>query len=144
MLKVGTAAQALRILWRGQLPWATRVKPEENLCIGIADMLRQASLQNRLKAVWSHVPNEGKRHLKVAAIMKAMGMLPGTPDYFFIWDTGGGLIEIKAGKGRMSDNQVDYKAWCDMLNIKHAVCRSLIEVTETITGWGILQPMGGA
>jgi hypothetical protein len=130
--------QFFRILWRAPLPFNIRVKPEEQLCIGIADMLRQASLQNRLKAIWSHVPNEGKRHVLVALVMKAMGMLPGTPDYFFIWADGGGVIEIKVGKGRMSDNQKDYKTWCYVLGVKHAVCRSLGEVTDTLTGWGIL------
>lgn len=127
----------ISLLTRGKLPWATRVKPEEQLCISIANMLREGSLTGKLRAVWSHVPNEGKRHIKVACIMKAMGLLPGTPDYFFGWTTGSGLIEIKVGKGRMSPNQKDYKSWCEQVWVKHAVCYSLGEVYDTLIAWGI-------
>lgn len=129
----------IELLSRGKLPWATRVKPEENLCISISDMLRQASLTGRLTAVWSHVPNEGKRHMKVACIMKAMGLLPGTPDYFFAWAGGSGLIEVKTDKGRMSENQIYYQSWCASLGVRHNVCRSLEAVHDTLAGWGILK-----
>lgn len=132
----------IRILARGKMPWATRVKPEENLSISVANMLRQASLEGRLSAVWSHVPNEGKRSIKAACVMKAMGLLPGTPDFFFGWMTGSGMIELKVGKGRMSPNQKDYEAWCDHVWVKHAVCRSLGEVYDTLIAWQVLKPAG--
>lgn len=132
----------IRLLTRGKLPWATRVKPEEEMCISIGNSLRQWSLEGKLSAVWSHVPNEGKRHIKVACIMKAMGLLPGTPDYFFGWATGSGLIEIKVGEGRMSPNQKDYKLWCEHVWVKHAVCRSLGEVYDTLILWGALKVEG--
>ena len=128
----------LNLLLRGKMPWGTRVKPEEQLCIQIADYLRAESITGCLRGVWGHVANEGKRHIKVACVMKAMGLIPGTPDYFFIWNGGGGVIEIKVGKGRLSPNQVDYTAWCNHENVHHAVCRSLQEVIATLVEWGAL------
>lgn len=128
----------VRLMSRASLTRHTRVKPEEIICIGIADMLRIATIQGKLKAVWSHVPNEGKRSLFVAMVMKAIGMVPGTPDYFFAWPEGSGLIEVKSGKGRLTENQMDYRQWCADLGINHSVCRSVQEVVDQLVQWRVL------
>ena len=136
----------LQLMYRPQLPFNIRVKPEEQLCIGIANMLRQETLSGKLRAIWCHVPNEGKRHRLVALVMKAMGMLAGTPDYFFMWENGGGLIEIKVArqgkrgplKVELSENQEHYRAWCVEQNVNHALCTSVESVVSTLTKWGVL------
>lgn len=128
-----------RLMARATLPFNVRVKPEELICIVIANNLRAATLDKRLIAIWSHIANEGKRNRIVGAVLKAMGLISGTPDYFFIWPTGGGVIEVKAGKGKLSPLQKDYSEWCAELGIKHAVCRSAEEVFDVLAGWGVLE-----
>lgn len=95
-------------------------------------------MSGKLSAVWSHIPNEGKRHRFVALLLKAVGMISGTPDYFFIWPNGGGVIEIKVGKGRLTENQMDYRQWCSDLGISHSVCRSVQEVVDQLVQWRVL------
>lgn len=126
------------LMFRPALPRHCKIKPEEIICISIANMLRTATLDGTLKAVWNHVPNEGKRHPLVAMVMKAVGMIRGSPDYFFIWDNGGGLIEVKTPKGKLSPHQKYYQAWCQDKNVRHAVCYSAADVHATLDKWGIL------
>lgn len=129
-----------RLLWRDKLSANIRVHPEERICIEIANMLRKESLEGNLKAVWSHCPNEGKRSRLTAMLLKAMGLIPGTSDYFFVGakENGSGLIEIKSPSGKMSDRQKDFLHWCVMLDVRHAVCRSAAEVRETLIAWDLL------
>ena len=63
-----------------------------------------------------HIPNEGKRSPQVGSKMKKMGMKAGVPDLFFPVPRGkyhGLFIELKAGKGRATENQ---KAWLKRLS----------------------------
>lgn len=130
----------LRLMWREALPLHVRIHPEERICIDIANMLRKDTLEGRLKAVWTHIPNEGKRHRLVALVLKAMGLLRGSPDYCFVGCVGlsGGVIEVKSSTGKMSPYQQDYAHWALMLGVRHAVCRSAAEVRATLITWGLL------
>lgn len=62
-----------------------------------------------------HVPNGGKRSPKAGLQLKAEGVRPGVCDYllihrsFFRRSHYNGLgIELKAGKGRLSDEQIEF------------------------------------
>ena len=58
-----------------------------------------------------HVPNEAKRSVKVAAILKSEGMQPGIPDIFLAIPRvpyAGLWIELKAKQGKPSDAQKEY------------------------------------
>lgn len=85
-------------------------------------------------AVWFHCPNGEKRDKGTAIKLKAMGVKPGIPDIFILWDCAVLCIELKAGKGKPGDDQI---AMCDRLEQAGAYvlreCRS-VEELETFVG----------
>lgn len=132
------------LLSRPKIPmkWGSRdveLKPEQKECVDFFDALRTAKIEKRLKGIPLHIANEGKRNELVAIILKAMGMLSGATDYIFF---GGGLpthvLEMKAGKGQLTDNQLHFKAWCEAEGIAHAVCYSAEEGLTQLKVWGRL------
>lgn len=129
----------MRLMSRDKIPWKCKLKSEELMAVELADALRRATLDGKLHAVWCHVPNEGKRHPFVAIIMKAMGMLPGSLDYWFIWENGGGLIELKSGKNKPSEFQEYFITWCEQRRVNKAVCYSVDSALEVLRGWGVLK-----
>lgn len=79
-------------------------RPEQEMQIACASYLydRQAYVKD---LIFCHVPNGGRRSKAEAGIFKAMGVQAGAPD-LVVWMKGGTLqIELKAGKGRLSDAQ---------------------------------------
>jgi hypothetical protein len=127
-----------RLLWREKLPAHVTLHPEERLSIEVANMLRKESIEGNLKAVWTHVANESKRHRITALVLKAMGLISGALDFFFIGSHNSGLIELKSSTGRLSENQKLYIAWALSLGVPHAVCRTVDEVRDTLIAWGLL------
>jgi len=125
-------------MYRAPIPWNARVKPEERICIEFADSLRAATLAGELKCIFCHVPNEGKRHIFVALILRAMGMITGCADYFFAWESGSGFIEFKTPGNKQTPSQKDFEQWCVDLGIKYAVCTSAAEATKKLEEWKIL------
>lgn len=128
------------IMARGKVPWGIKLKPEERICIEFADKMRTACLDERYKGIWSHIANEGKRHPLVALVMIAMGMLPGSPDHFFIWRTAtgidAGVIEFKSEDGTLSPAQKCYRDLCEHYAIKHTVCKSAESGMQVLEEWG--------
>jgi hypothetical protein len=137
------------------------LQPEESLSVAVATELRRLTHQGGLRAVWSRLPlehPEGGRYGMAAQCKRvAMGGVPGAPDFWFIWDGGGGLIELKtegaqaslltpsgkAGlrKGRrtyLRGRQRLFQAWAGMFHVEHAVCRSVDEVVAVLKQWGVL------
>lgn len=83
-----------------------------------------------------HVPNEGKRSVRVAAILKAEGMRPGTPDFFLAvprHNSSGFWIEMKRQKGGIvSDNQTHMMSILEGLGYEVQVCRGAEEALHAI------------
>ena len=80
--------------------------PEVALQIAIADFLRLN--ENRAIWEWWHVPNGELRDKRTAAKLKAMGVKPGCPD--IVIDHMGQIIyiEIKHGRGKLSQAQEEW------------------------------------
>lgn len=133
-----TSANLVKLLSREKLSMKFRIEPEQRLSIEVADWLRGMSLTGQLKAVFFHVPNESKRHIITAMILKAMGMLSGVSDFIFLWNDGSGVIELKVGKGKETENQLLFFDWCDSLGVYRATCRSLEDVQRTLKTWGLV------
>ena len=113
---------------------AQRKHLEQDLQQQVVKFLRK-SLVGR--SVVFHVPNGGRRGFLEAQRFKRMGVLAGMVDLGVVND--GRLIglELKAGKGRISDAQ----AWCHrQLNAAGApvfVCRTVAEVKDALLSMGV-------
>ena len=128
----------VKLLSRDKLNMRWKIEPEQRLTIEVADWLRGMSLTGQLKAVWTHVANEGKRHIITGMILKAMGLISGVSDFVFLWNDGAGAIELKVGNGKETDNQNMFSQWCDAQGVYRATCRSREEVEQTLKLWGIV------
>lgn len=122
--------------------WKGRAGPEDRLAIEVAIYLRVATLEGRLRATWTHIPHEvggrGKLAMIRMALAKAMGLIKGSADYVFVWENGGGWIELKAKDGSLTSEQKDFRDWCAATGCNHAVCRTLDDVVEELFSWGVL------
>lgn len=127
------------LMSRDSVPWKCKVKPEEKLCIDFADAIRKLTLEGRYKGVWGHVPNEGKRHAFTGLIMRAMGLIKGGSDYFFIWSNGGGALEAKSEDGTIQFSQKLYANWCRGSGINHGYFRTVEEGLDYLRKWGAIQ-----
>lgn len=127
-----------RLMTRDKIPMRCKLEPEQKICVDFADLLRKATTEGRFKAIWAHMPNEGKRHPFVGIILRAMGMLAGALDYWFIWETGGGVIEFKAGKNKLSEHQEYFITWCEDKKVPKAVCYTPEQGIEVLKLWGAL------
>lgn len=129
-------------------PFRGKTKGEDDLAIEVASYLRAATLEGMLKATWTCIPHEvgamslNSKGFKTAqtryAKAKAMGLITGSADYVFVWPQGGGWIELKAQTGSLSTSQRDFRLWCEATGTRHATCRSLEQVVETLFRWGVL------
>ena len=82
-----------------------------------------------------HVPNEAKRSVKVAAILKSEGMQPGIPDIFLAIPCApyaGLWIELKAKQGKPSDAQKEYVSLLNKGGYKAVFCYGWESARETI------------
>lgn len=111
---------------------------EDGIAYQVRCNLALYTMQGRLKAVWFHVPNEAKRSRQLGVIMKALGMIPGVSDFVFLWDGGGGVIELKYGKNGLQDSQVIFLEWCRTYNVPRAVCYGANQVDTVLHEWGVL------
>ncbi len=69
--------------------------------------------------------------------LKLDGLTVGFPDLIVFAPEGRvGFIEVKTEGGRLSEAQANVRYWMTRDGHKHAVCRSIDDVTETLEKWG--------
>jgi hypothetical protein len=86
--------------------------------------------------VFWHVPNGGGRSKAEGGIFKSMGVKPGVPDLHFILPGGKlGMIELKAGKGKVSPAQQLFIDAAQGAGAQVFVCRSVEDVAATVSRW---------
>jgi hypothetical protein len=78
-----------------------RSAPEQALQMAVARFLDLALPDD---AVWSAIGHGGGGRLR-GAILKSMGVKPGVPDLFVVYDCRVMFIELKAGHGTVSPAQ---------------------------------------
>ena len=70
--------------------------------------------------------------------LKREGLTPGAPDLLLLrndgWFAG---IEVKAGKGKLSEEQSAFADWVAQGQGSFAVVRSVAEVEDALTDWGV-------
>lgn len=142
------AQRILRLMTGRELSSRIRLKPEEILARAFANALRQATIEGRLRCVWTHPANEvagqqtGLAQIRYA-IAKAMGLIDGTADYLLLWSDGSGALEAKVGKNDQQANQVDFEAWCIANGVRYATFTSVEEGLAHLVEWGVLTPPQG-
>lgn len=117
-----------------------RRHPEDDLQEATA---RWCRLQIHKDVLYWHTPNGGRRTPQEAARFKAFGVLPGVPDWIFIWsaehDSPASIlfIELKSPVGRLSDEQRLFKGACGEMLIPYKVCKSLDEFMTAVRAAGV-------
>lgn len=87
------------------------------------------------------IPNGGKRDVITASIMKAEGTVSGVTDLMLAVprkNHHGMFIEMKFGKGKLTDDQELFKSAVEKYNYKHVTCYSFDEFEREINFY--LQP----
>lgn len=123
-----------------------KLGPEDRLSVEVMNMMRAAKVSGRYVGVFSHVANESgapgsKQTILRSVKKKAMGMVPGTPDWWFLWPSGAGVIELKrhgVKEGGLSDSQKEFRDWCREDGVRWAICNKLEDVEATLIKWGAM------
>jgi len=70
------------------------------------------------------------------ASLKRDGLTPGFPD-LILFAKGGrvGFIEVKVEGGKQSASQVECQRWLTEFGHRYAVCRSSLDVIDTLKNW---------
>lgn len=110
-----------------------RSQEEFRLTCVVADFLR---LTVPPTLPWTHFPAGENRSAITGARLKRMGTAKGWPD-FIVNLPGGrvGYIELKAGKGRLSEEQTAFRDTVAINGARWALCRSLDDVKATLNAW---------
>jgi len=81
------------------------------------------------------VPNGGKRSIVTATLLKSEGALAGVADLFLMYPSKtyhGLFIEMKIGKGKQTENQIDFERQCKKFGYKYEVCRSFDDFVNIV------------
>jgi hypothetical protein len=86
------------------------------------------------------IPNGGLRHPVVGKMLRAEGLLPGSPDLVFPLQAGAtAWLEMKKLHGRLRDEQLGMKARLQRLGHQWAVADSIEEALEFLYSVGALR-----
>ncbi len=107
-----------------------KLGPEDIIASNIANYLRAQTVQGKLKAVWTKIPNEvaDAKHPVFGKKMSWLGKMSGAPDYVVVGASCGLWIEVKIPKGKLSPDQETFMSWCDVWKCPHYRVQSLEEV----------------
>jgi hypothetical protein len=98
----------------------------------------------RSDVVYFHVPNGEERDKRVAAKLKAMGVLPGVADLVFVWSDGDGRVqnlylELKVPGRTPSLDQLDFRDRIVAAGAHHAFAYSIDEALGIVDGYELLK-----
>lgn len=93
-------------------------------------------------AIYFHVPNSGVSRGSVIERVhfQRLGVVWGVSDLVFLWEGGSGGIELKYGKGQLTENERTFKTWCEKARVPYRVACSIGEVESILVEWGRLAP----
>lgn len=127
------------------LPKNTKLHGEQQLCIHMANFLRECQLTGRMNAGFIHIANEHKTSRQNGAVLKAMGKLAGAPDYLFFKDGKALFVEVKVdGKtyGTQKTNQKPpqkkFQRYCEITGMKYFLIRSTGELEDILKHEGYI------
>ncbi|MEH6476674.1 MAG: VRR-NUC domain-containing protein [Sneathiella sp.] len=82
--------------------------------------------------VFFHVPNGEERNLQAAIRLKKAGVLAGIPDLVFVYRGTVIFIEMKAGKGPMTESQKREFPRLEYAGFPVSICKSIAEVEDVL------------
>ena len=91
----------------------------------------------RPDVAWTHFPAGELRTARTGALLKSMGTKPGWPDFQIIHDAHAFFIELKTGKGRVSENQKIAHEKLRAAGAEVEICRTFESVVNTVEDWGL-------
>ena len=113
----------------------SRFTGEDKLTNDIAIFLKILVLENKLKGVFFHIPNEvvSRTQKDMLRIMKKkqLGMISGAPDFVIVTKDKTIFIELKTKKGHQSDFQKMFQIWSEKNGIQYHIVRDVASL-ETI------------
>lgn len=121
--------QRLMLLWQASRAPRTKIGPEHVECLKLVSLLQEQVMRgNRL--LWVHIANEysdQKKRFVYGQLMKALGKIKGAPDYIIAKDGRVLFLEMKAAKGRQSDEQKFFGQWSAYAGISYEIAYSFQE-----------------
>jgi hypothetical protein len=108
---------------------------EETLHRACAEWVFNSQARHPILQYLMHVPNGGKRSRGEAGKLKAMGVRKGVPDFVLPFPSErftGLAVELKAGDGRLTDEQQKWLRFAAQNGYRTAVCFSLTEFIAVI------------
>jgi hypothetical protein len=100
------------------------------------------ALRQRIKPDWQyfHPANGEVRDPRQGAKLKAMGVVPGTPDLVMLSPEGRPhFMEFKRATGAVSAPQQEFMLWAIRANVPHSVVRSVEQALSVFEFWGAVR-----
>jgi hypothetical protein len=96
----------------------------------------------RRELFWTAIPNGELRHPNVAKRLKDEGVKPGVADICFLLEFGqSAWLELKAPRGRLSDEQIGFGKRALELGHFWACARTMDEAIAVFKAWNVLRPI---
>lgn len=112
------------------------MKPEEQIQRAVFQHIRARGFPGVFAF---HVPMGGYRRKTEAAILKAMGAVAGVPDIIIVYRGTCHGLELKAWKGKVSNQQRSAMNALEIAGARVAVAYTIDEALITLESWGILK-----
>jgi hypothetical protein len=117
-------------------PRRRRAQPERVLQVALCQYLTWRATAGTW---WTHFPAGGRRSRVTGAILKGMGTKPGVPDLLLV--NSGKLfgLELKSGRGQLSDAQRQTHQHLRDAGATIGTAGTLDEALNLLTEWGVLR-----
>lgn len=114
------------------------MRPETSLQIDILAELRRYGVEPIAVPNGAVLAGNAKKRAIQMNSLKKQGLKVGFPDLVAMMPLGRvGFIEVKCEGEQLTEKQAEVHEWLIAIGHKVAVCRSVADVQETMTAWGM-------
>jgi hypothetical protein len=103
------------------------------------DLIQHLRLRAPAGTFWTHFPAGCRRSRVTGAILKGMGARAGVPDLLIVRDGRLFVLELKAGRGGLSDTQRETHAEMRAAGAVIGTASGIDEAVDTLVEWGIIR-----
>ncbi len=113
------------------------MRPETRLQRSLRTMFATRGFRTVAVPNGATLRGDAKERAIQMANLKRDGLCVGFPDLIVFGSQGRiGFVEVKCEGEKLRDTQIEVQGWLSELGHKHAVCRSIDDVDETLGNWG--------